>query len=170
MILIIYIDLLENIFKKYNYHEPQPFIKIFGKKIIEWIIDYIDINKMNKIIIIYNDKYYINDIKNIFKNRNNVYISTEFNILNEVETENDKNNSVLYIDTKIFYLLNFLNIWEKNNFCNIVFKNDISHSRLYGFNNLSILKKYIDNKYLNNSFTNQLTINEIFNIMINDNI
>ena len=173
MILIIYIDLLEEIFKKYNYHQPQPFITIFGKKIIEWIIDYIDINRMNKIIIIYNDKYYINDVKNIFKNRNNIYISTQFNILNEVE--NEKNNPVLYIDTKIFYLLNFLDIWEKNNFCNIVFKNDLYNTSLYGFNNLSLLKKYINKKFsnqlfTNQLFTNQLTINELFNDMINDNI
>jgi NDP-sugar pyrophosphorylase family protein len=49
MILIIYFDLLDISFEKYNYKEPQPFIKIFGKNIIEWILDYLNLKKYNYI-------------------------------------------------------------------------------------------------------------------------
>jgi len=38
MILVVFIDLLDTIFNKYNYKNPQPFIKIFGRTILEWII------------------------------------------------------------------------------------------------------------------------------------
>ena len=61
MILIIYLDLLDKIFEKYNFKDKQPLINIFGKSIIEWIIDFIDITKFSNIIIVYNnDKYEYN--------------------------------------------------------------------------------------------------------------
>ena len=54
MILLIYVDLLDKSFQKYNYIYPQPLIKIFGTNILNWILNYININLYSKIIIIYN--------------------------------------------------------------------------------------------------------------------
>ena len=39
MILILYLDLLDNNFISYNYNNHQPFVKIFGKNIFEYILD-----------------------------------------------------------------------------------------------------------------------------------
>ena len=50
MILIINIDLLDNTFEKYNYKDKQPFIKIFGKDILEWIIEISNIENFSNII------------------------------------------------------------------------------------------------------------------------
>ena len=115
MILIIYLDLLDNTFKKYNYKDPQPFIKIFAKNIIEWIIENLNINHFNNILVIYNDNDYKYIIQNIFKNHiyykkiSFIFYNIESNIINSIlcniENIND-NESILYIDTKNLYLDN----------------------------------------------------------------
>ena len=52
MILIIYTDLLDNEFKKYNYNQPQPLIKIFGINILNWILNNMNLSYFDEIIII----------------------------------------------------------------------------------------------------------------------
>ena len=127
MILIIYLDLLDDTFKMYNYKDPQPFIKIFAKNIIEWVIENLDINCFENILLIYNDDYYKYIIQNIFKNciyynkLNFIFYNLESNIIQSIllNTQNlNENDSVLYIDTKKLYLDN-LNLLIKNS--NIIF-------------------------------------------------
>lgn len=124
MILIIYLDLLDNTFLKYNYKDPQPFIKIFAKSIIEWIIENLDINYFENIFLIYNDNDYKYIIQNIFKN--NIYYKKIYfifyniesniiqSILLNIENLND-NESIFYIDTKNLYLDNLTLLINNNN-------------------------------------------------------
>ena len=119
MILIIYFDLLDNFFEKYNYKEPQPFIKIFGKNIIEWILDYLNLKIYNYIILISNelfnkfflnlDKYNINFILNNFNNSSNIIDS----LLEIIENINN-DESILYIDTKNFYIKDISSLSKEN--------------------------------------------------------
>ena len=136
MILIIYLDLLDDTFLKYNYKDPQPLIKIFAKSIIEWIIENLDINYFEHILLIYNDIYYKYIIQNIFKNSsyynklNFIFYDVESNIIQSIllniENIND-NESILYIDTNKLYLDN-LNLLMKNSntlfYVNEEIKND----------------------------------------------
>jgi len=119
MILIIYFDLLDNFFEKYNYKEPQPFIKIFGKNIIEWILDYLNLKIYNYIILISNelfnkfflnlDKYNINFLLNNFNNSSNIIDS----LLEIIENINN-DESILYIDTKNFYIKDISSLSKEN--------------------------------------------------------
>ena len=114
MILIIYLDLLDNSFEKYNYKDPQPLIKIFGKNIIEWIIDYINLENFTNIIIIYNNELYKNIIINIFSSNkffSKFIFSLSTEILNNIGI-NHENEKVLYIDTKNFYMEDISLLWD----------------------------------------------------------
>ena len=78
--LIINLDLLNN--------NAQPLIKIFGITIIEWIINSINenpCNKINDIIILFNNKVYETIIKNL------VYEKYEYNFIFLYYNENDMN-------------------------------------------------------------------------------
>jgi hypothetical protein len=165
MILIVYLDLLDNSFIKYNYKEPQPFIKIFAKNIIEWIIENLDINYFQNVLLIYNDNNYKYIIQNIFKNHiyyhkfSFVFYNIKSNIiqsiLNNIENIND-NESILYIDTKKLYLDNLsLLIKDKNTifYVNEDIKND---KNIYiSINN--------DNKIINNILTSN-SINKYISV------
>jgi hypothetical protein len=187
MILIIYIDLLDDIFKKFNYHDPQPLIKIFGKNILEWIIDYIDIDQFNYVVLIYNNIYYKFNIENIiFTKYNSKYINTKFYInklnqnsniieaiLDSLKDINNENEKILYIDTKIFFLIYLLDLWKDHNYENIAFNIQDTSLNVDGFNNFLLFKNYC-NKLLNNknifSLNNDIQIINLINIFKYDNI
>jgi tRNA A-37 threonylcarbamoyl transferase component Bud32 len=111
MNIIINIDLLDNTFENYNY--PQPLINIFGKSILEWVIDYNEINSFNNIFIIHNNQNYDFLLKNIIKNNYNAYInkfkiffSEKYNnivTLNKILIENEE--PILVVDTKNLFII-----------------------------------------------------------------
>ena len=130
MILIVYLDLLDKSFEKYNYNSPQPLIKIFGINIIEWILNNINIENFSDIIFLYNDESYNieNSIKVKYKNDNFIftYFNSNSNIISAIiktfenfDFKNDK--QVLYLDTKNFYYEN-INIKNKyiHNKCTVL--------------------------------------------------
>ena len=203
MILIIYLDLLNNIFDKYS--DPQPLIKIFGKNIIEWIIDYINIKNFSNVIIIYNNELYKSKIENIFLNKFAIYYfnkdSNIFDLIcNNLNNYNDE--SILFIDSKKFYIEN-LSLLSQNNNNNIIFyineeienlknvylitdnnnklmnflsKTKISDNVIVGafkFNSFFVFKEYCYklNRLNTLLFTNNnITIIQLINLMINDNL
>ena len=193
MILIIYANLLDDSFKKYNYKDPQPLIKIFGTPILNWILNNINAQFFKQIIIIYNDESYHLDIniKNNIENNisNNItfqyfcfqktnIIETIYNILNKDDMYNEQ---ILYMNTSNFYYDDItqylLNINE-----NILFYNDHHYDKnndqkmlkgVYYFHSSITLNNYLSKLLiLNNilSLNNNLSIEQIVNLMINDNI
>ena len=128
MILIIYLDLLDNLFEKYNYKEHQPFIKIFGKNIIEWILDYLNLNIYDYVILISNNELFNNSFFNLNKYDNILFLFNHFNRLSNIidvlleMTENiNDDKSILYIDTKNFYTKNISSLSNENT---IFYRND----------------------------------------------
>lgn len=207
MILFIYLDLLDNTFEKYNYKDKQPLIKIFGKYILEWIIDYINIYNFTQINILFNNVNYEYIFKNIFKRFNNLSINYYFfeyndiiNCLNKIIDKyinNNINDSLLFINTKYFYLKQFYDITnnnidkiyyindkidDKNNiFINsnepyYLIEDDISNKISIGaflLNDIKIIKtnllKLIElNKIL--FIKDNLSLIHLINIMINNNV
>jgi len=200
MILIIYLDLLDKIFKNNNYKNPQPLVKIFGISIIEWILNYIEIDNFNDIIILYNNNEY--DIKNIidikkYKNNfifeyfNNNIISSILELFNRIQLED---SPLLYIDTKNFIMnnnfkLNNLNtifyINEENSNEKKIYidlntgllnKKKISNNVIIGFFGFRLLYEFIyyckKIDKLNNLLfiNNELSIINLINLMINEDI
>jgi hypothetical protein len=159
MILIIYLDLLDNLFEKYNYKEPQPFIKIFGKNIIEWILDYLDLNIYNYVILISNNELFNNLFFNLNKYDNILFLFNHFNRLSNIidvlleMTENiNDDKSILYIDTKNFYTKDISSLSNENT---IFYRNDENEENTDNKNiyiNEILSKKNISNNLVIGSF------------------
>jgi len=149
MILILYLDLLDNNFINYNYNNHQPFVKIFGKNIFEYILDNIYDNSIINLIILYNNEKYKNIISNIINkkykvelnlllynnsnnsnnnNSNNIF-SLLLNILNNDYFKN-LNEYIFFLDTNFLYIENIINIYKSYNKNNIFYieSNDSLHS------------------------------------------
>lgn len=200
MILIIYLDLLDKIFKNNNYKNPQPLVKIFGISIIEWILNYIEIDNFNDILILYNsDEYNMKNIIDINKYKNN-FIFEYFNnniilcILELFNRHNFEDSSILYIDTKNFIMNNNFKL---NNLNTIFYTNEennnekkiyidlntgllnnkkISNNVIIGFFGFRLLYEFIyyckKIDKLNNLLfiKNELSIINLINLMISEDI
>lgn len=165
MILIIYLDLLDNKFFKYGFKDKQPFIKIFGKSIIEWIIDFINIKKFSNIIVIYNNDIYEYDLKNKLKKYNLInfifskiendsnIIESLFNTLSYISDID--NESIIYIDSKYFYLESLINKKEEKDVekeNNKIFY--INQQKIEDNNNIFIIETNNKSFYLTDSLSN----------------
>lgn len=158
MNIIINIDLLDNTFKKYNYNYPQPLINLFGKSILEWVIDYNDINLFNNIFIIHNNENYYFLLKNIIKNSYNnnlkfkIYFNEKSNIiytLNKILIEYE--DPFLFINTKnLFSIKNIL--FNDNIIFYHTIKYENSNNRYLSFNkNNKIFLNNYEKKYIKTS-------------------
>jgi hypothetical protein len=180
MILIIYANLLDDSFKKYNYKDPQPLIKIFGTHILNWILNNMNLLFFKEIIIIYNDESYNLDM-NI---KNNIDITFQYfcpkktNIIETLKLILDKNytydDQILYMNTSNFYYDDITQYLKKINDNMLFCSNDPKILKdIYYFHSSSILKNYLSKLLtLNNILllNNNLSIEQIVNLMINDNI
>lgn len=185
MILIIYANLLDDSFKKYNYKDPQPLIKIFGTPILNWILNNINAQFFKQIIIIYNDESYHLDM-NIKNNISFQYFCPQkTNIIETIhdilEKDYTYNEQILYMNTSNFYYDDItqylLNVNE-----NILFYHDNQYNKnndqkmlkgVYYFHSSITLNNYLSKLLiLNNilSLNNNLSIEQIVNLMIHDNM
>ena len=143
MILLIYVDLLDKSFEKYNYIYPQPLIKIFGTNILNWILNYININLYSKIIIIYNNEYYRCDIthtlESIYKNIEFIFIykNLEESIYDVIDNLNI-DDEYLLINTKYFFLKEFISLANNKNTIFLIKENTFS---LIKENTFSLIKE-----------------------------
>jgi len=133
MLLILYVELLDKSFEKYNYKYPQPLIKIFGIPILNWILNYINLTNFDNIIILYNNTLYKYDIKYTLESK---YSNIKFNYIyfpSNIEYKNDlikfisnninnaEHNPYLFMDTKYLFLRDILNDTLKLNDSNLDF-------------------------------------------------
>ena len=155
MILLIYVDLLDKSFEKYNYIYPQPLIRIFGTNILNWILNYINIYVYAKIIIIYNNEYYRCDIthtlESIYKNIEFIFIykNLEESIYNIIDNLNI-DDEYLLINTKYFFLKELINLTNNRNTIFLIKENIKKDIECDSFNILYVKDKVdniIDNIY-----------------------
>jgi capsule biosynthesis phosphatase len=119
-------------FKKENYNEPKPLIKIFGKSMIFHVIDNLKLNLNDNLIIIHNKELNKFNFNNILKTKYPNIILIELNKQTEGAAETiliglnsiDKkmlNNKNILLDCDTFYKTDILSIYrnQKNNavFC-----------------------------------------------------
>ena len=119
-------------FKKENYNEPKPLIKIFGKSMIFHVIDNLKLNPNDNLIIIYNKELNKFNFNNILKTKYPNIILVELNKqtegaaetiligLNSIDIKILDNKNIL-LDCDTFYKTDILSIYrnQKNNavFC-----------------------------------------------------
>ena len=119
-------------FKRENYNEPKPLIKIFGKSMIFHVIDNLKLNLNDNLIIIHNKELNKFNFNNILKTKYPNIILIELNKQTEGAAETiliglnsiDKkmlNNKNILLDCDTFYKTDILSIYrnQKNNavFC-----------------------------------------------------
>jgi hypothetical protein len=111
-------------FKKDNYTEKKPLIKIFGKSMIFHVIDNLNLNKDDNLIIIYNKELNSNNFDNLLKFRYNNIILIELTKQTEGAAEtiayglSNLNSDILkkkfvLLDCDTFYHINILDIYRK---------------------------------------------------------
>ncbi len=156
MIFILYLDLNSNIFETYN--EQQPFIKIFGKNIFEWILESNELDKFSSIIILYNNIQYkqqlINTIASMQKQLGelnrliNIFYTSENEIKALNDSIEDKNEQVLFMNSHYFYLEQIYD--DKNTDKNYLFymKDETNNVKNIDIN-------LIENEYVSESIYNQ---------------
>jgi hypothetical protein len=127
MLLILYVELLDKSFEKYNYKYPQPLIKIFGIPVLNWILNYMNLSSFNKIIILYNNLLYKYDIKYTLESKYSDIIFNYIYTPSKTESKDDlikfissninnNNEQYLFMDTKYLFLKDILdNTLKLNN-------------------------------------------------------
>lgn len=126
MILIIPLDQVGDEFKKNGYKKPKALINIFGKPILYYLLDNLNLNDIDFISIPYHKEYsefnfedqISKDYPNItFKfiklNKNSESVVDTINISLNTFIQND--TSILYLDGDNFYSIDIINLCNNNN-------------------------------------------------------
>jgi capsule biosynthesis phosphatase len=135
MDIIIPLGGLGNRFKKFNYNRPKPLINVMGQPIIHWLLNSLDLSKINNVIIPYN--------KELSQYRFESQLTKDFPKVSfkfkKLETDTrgasetllealkllDYDSPVLCIDGDSFFLENVIEKWNGEN-CVYIFE---SHTK-----------------------------------------
>lgn len=127
MILLIPIGGCGKRFKSNGYKKPKALINIFGKPILYYLLDSLNLNNIEFIYIPYNNEYsnynFESMLRKDYPNINFVFFQLKnitqgapetINIaLNNLDIKDDK--SILCLDCDNFYLCNIINMWNGDN-------------------------------------------------------
>jgi capsule biosynthesis phosphatase len=129
--IIIPLGGIGNRFQEAHYSVPKPLIKVFGKSIIEWVIDSINISEISHIIIPYHRKLsnynFESYIRKIYPNHNFFFYcikqntkgaaETIFKVLNEYQKINPDmiKYPIISLDGDNFYTSDILKMWNGEN-------------------------------------------------------
>ena len=155
MIVIILLGGKGERFKNNGYTVPKPLIPIFGKPIIEWLIDNLNFDKIDNIIIPYNEELSKYNFEEYLKNKYLIYkftfkllkyetrgaAETLYDTLNDLCKLNISDQPILSLDGDNFYTTDIIKEWGGKNkiFC----FEDISDNPIYSY------VEYQDNKIIN---------------------
>lgn len=134
-------------FQEANYSQPKPLIKVFGKSIIEWVLDNIDITDVDGIYIPYHKSlrsyFFESNINKLYSsyplhfyclNQNTkgaadtVYQTLKyFKSVNEI----DLSLPIISLDGDNFYTINIMNLWDNTN--KVFVFNDYQSNPIYSY-------------------------------------
>ena len=129
-------------FKNIGYNRPKPLIKVFGKEIIFWLLDNLNLKGIKEIIIPYNKelkKYNFEDlIQKKFTQYKFKFMCLEKDTDGAVETINTvlnnfefENLPILLLDGDNFYTIDIISLWNKQN--KIITFEDYSNEPIYSY-------------------------------------
>lgn len=191
MNIIIPLGGLGERFKKENYIEPKPLIKIFGKSMIFHVIDNLKINDDDNLIIIYNKELNKYNFPTILKNRYNKITYVELNKQTEGSVEtiliglkniepNLLENKCVLLDCDTFYHIDILSIFREQTENAVFCFNDNFDKPIYSYvkfndNNIiyEIKEKNKISNYANSGcycFKNGIILMNYCEYIINNNI
>ena len=145
--IIIPLGGLGNRFHEAYYNLPKPLVKVYGKSIIEWVIDSIDINNINHIIIPYHKKLlnynFESYLKKTYPNHNFFLYCINQNTKGAAETiyhvlleyQNYYKDFLKYpiisLDGDNFYTCDIINSWAGEN--NVFAFKDYQENPIYSY-------------------------------------
>lgn len=142
MIIIIPLGGMGNRFRNAGYKKPKPLINVMGKPIIFWLLDNLKLEKINMVIMPYNnilEKYHFESLlKKKYPKINFLFISlkdqtegaTE-SIMKGLELLNSPDCPVLCMDGDSFYNYDIISHWNGEN--SVFYFEDSSDSVAYSF-------------------------------------
>ena len=161
MIVIIPLGGTGERFKKKNYTLPKSFINVFGKPIIFYLLDSLNLNNIDLVCIPYNNEYSNYDFENKIKRRYNKikfkFIKLEEQTRGAVETINIAlkaikfdNKPVLCLDGDNFYQIDIIKLWEGRN--KIFTFKDLGNQPIYSYLNIENgkVKEIIEKEKISN--------------------
>jgi capsule biosynthesis phosphatase len=166
-------------FKKMNYERPKPLIKVFGKEIIFWLLDNLNLNNITGIFVPYNKElkhYNFEDIlRKRYPNLNFYFFCLEKNTDGAIETillclNNFKpqDKPILLLDGDNFYTTNIINMWNGTN--SIFAFEDKSEEPLYSYievNEYNKILRIIEKEKISNlACTGAYGFNSVNNLKI----
>lgn len=142
MDILIPIGGLGTRFKKNGYLKPKALINVFGKSIINYLIDSLNTNLIDNIIIPYNKEYskfrFEDKLKKDYPEINFIFIKLEKNTDGAAETINIALKKILYEDKPIlcldsdnFYTIDIVKIWNGEN--KIITFEDVNDKPIYSY-------------------------------------
>lgn len=129
-------------FKNIGYNRPKPLVKVFGKEIIFWLLDNLNLNLIKEIIIPYNKelkKYNFEDlISKKYPNYKFIFLCLEKDTDGAVETIYTALNNfkfedlpILLLDGDNFYTIDIISLWNGKN--KIIVFEDYSNEPIYSY-------------------------------------
>jgi dTDP-glucose pyrophosphorylase len=170
MILIIPLGGLGLRFKNLGYNSPKPLIKILGKELICWILDNLNLTKVSKIVIPYNqdlEKYRFEDfLKHKYEALNCDWTfikldkqtegacDTLLSALNTL-TNTDLDQKIMSCDGDNFFLDDVISLYLNNNNTNSIFYFvDTNSDPIYSYlqlNNTNIIQRFVEKEKISNN-------------------
>jgi capsule biosynthesis phosphatase len=129
-------------FKKNGYNKPKALIKIFGKPILNYLLDNLNLTHVDFVCIPYNSEYAAYDFEeNISRNYPNInfkFIKLNYNTEGAAETINialknlgDIDKPVLCLDGDNFYTVDIITLWGSKN--RVFTFEDLNETNIYSY-------------------------------------
>ena len=126
MIILIPLGGTGERFKQNGYKKPKALVNLFGKPILYYLLDNLNLTNVDLVCIPYNNEYSIynfeNKLQNDYSNINFKFIKLEKNTEGAAETINIALKSIDFLDMPIlcldgdnFYSVDIVNLWNGKN-------------------------------------------------------
>jgi capsule biosynthesis phosphatase len=129
-------------FKKNGYNKPKALIKIFGKQILNYLLDNLNLTQVEFVCIPYNSEYAAYDFEeNVSRNYPNInfkFIKLNYNTEGAAETINialknlgNIDKPVLCLDGDNFYTVDIITLWGSKN--RVFTFEDLNETNIYSY-------------------------------------
>ncbi len=145
MIILIPLGGIGDRFKKNGYNKPKALIKIFGKYILNYLIDNLNLTNIDFVCIPYNYEYSEYNFEEImchnYPNIKFKFIKLTYNTEGAAETINialknlgDIDKPILCLDGDNFYTTDIISLWDSKN--KIFTFEDLNDTNIYSYINI----------------------------------
>ena len=190
MLLLIPLGGIGKRFSELGYNKPKPLINVFGKPIIFWLLDSLDLSIINTIIIPYNSNLIKFNFESLLKKHyphiNFIFIQLLQNTLGAAHTIHIAlqnitlpDQPILCLDGDNFYNINIIKLWNKNNQIILFHDDNTQKQPIYSYAQIdnNIITNIKEKEFISNyacsggyAFNSWFQLKNYASIVYNDNI